>query len=216
MRKILFAFFLLLSATAVAQPAIKGGLETFIKENLVYPPYSLTNCLEGTVTIAFKLNKNGAVYNSAIKSGIGTDLDDEALRLIRRSTGKWVMPAQYDTTAVILVPVNFKLEGYNCGYRTKAEIQRVIAAYKANEGMTDAILNFYKNKAAGKYKKEEEARFVQLKKDLGYDEAYMQERIAEGKKKLKQKDQQGACEDFLFVKHMGYDLADKLLAQYCH
>lgn len=213
MRKVLIVFFLFVTSFAVAQPQIKGGLEAFIKANLIYPPYSLQNCLEGKVTIAFKLTSKGEVFHSAIQSGIGTDLDDEALRLIRRSTGKWIMPAGYDTTAVLVVPVNFKLEGYNCANKSKAEIQRAIAAYQASEGLTNAILNFYKNKGTGKYT--EEARFVQLKKELGYDEAYMEDRIDAGRKKLKQNDKQGACEDFLFVKHMGFDLADQLLTQYC-
>ena len=215
MKKVLIVFFLFVTSFAVAQPQIKGGLEAFIKANLIYPPYSLQNCLEGKVTIAFKLTNKGEVFHSAIQSGIGTDLDDEALRLIRRSSGKWIMPAGYDTTSVVVVPVNFKLEGYNCANKSKAEIQRAIAAYQASEGLTNAILNFYKNKETGKYKKEEEARFVQLKEELGYDKAYMEDRIAAGRKKLKQNDKQGACEDFLFVKHMGFDLADQLIAQYC-
>ncbi|MET3114690.1 TonB family protein [Pedobacter sp. CG_S7] len=215
MRKILLLFFLFATFSAVAQPAIKGGLETFIKVNLVYPAFSLRNCLEGNVTIAFQLNKDGEVYHSFIQSGIGTDLDDEALRLIRKSSGKWVIPADYDTTAVLIIPVNFKLESYNCVNKSKAEIQQAINAYQSSLGLTNAILNFYKNKEAGKYKKEEEQRFLQLKTELGYDKAYMEAKIKEGMKKLKEKDRQGACEDFLFVKHMGFDLADKLLQQYC-
>jgi TonB family protein len=215
MRKILVVFFLFITFSAVAQPEIKGGLESFIKANLIYPPYSLQNCLEGNVTIAFKLTKDGDVYNSKIQSGIGTDLDNEALRLIRRSTGKWIMPAGYDTSAVLIVPVNFKLEGYNCGNRTKADKQRAIAAYQASEGLTDAILNFYKNKKAGNYKKEEEKRFLQLKKELGYDKAFMEGKIKDGMRKIKQNDLQGACEDFLFVKNMGFDLADEYLEKYC-
>jgi len=215
MRKILVVFFLFVTFSAVAQPEMKGGLETFIKANLIYPAYSLRNCLEGNVTIAFQLNMEGKVYHSSIQSGIGTDLDDEALRLIRKSTGKWVVPADYDTTAVLIIPVNFKLEGYNCVNKSKAEIQQAINAYQSSLGLTNAILNFYKNKEAGKYNKQEEQRFLQLKTELGYDKSYMEEKIKEGLKKIKDKDKQGACEDFLFVKHMGFDLADQLLQQYC-
>lgn len=215
MKKILILFFLFITFSAMAQPQIKGGLEAYIKTNLVYPPYSLRNCLEGNVTIAFKLTKDGEVYQSSVQSGIGTDLDDEALRLIRRSTGKWIMPAGYDTSSVVIAPVNFKLEGSNCGNRTTADKRRAIAAYQASEGLTEAILNFYKNKEAGKFQKEEEARFLQLKKELGYDQAFMEKKIASGLKKIKQNDKQGACEDFYFVKHMGFDLADQHLKKYC-
>ena len=215
MRKILVLFFLFITFSSFAQPEIKGGLEAYIKANLIYPAYSLQNCLEGNVTIAFKLNKKGEVCQSKIQSGIGADLDDEALRLIRRSTGKWIIPEGYDTSAVLVVPVNFKLEGYNCDSKSKADKQKAIAAYQAGKGLTAAILNFYKNKEAGNYKKEEEPRFLQLKKELGYDQAFMERKIAEGMKKLEQNDRQGACEDFLFVKHMGFDLADQHLQKYC-
>lgn len=215
MRKLIILFFLFISVSVAAQPELKGGLETFIKANLIYPSYSLQNCIEGNVTIAFKLNKHGEVFSSSVKSGLGTDLDDEALRLIRRSTGKWRIPEGYDTTALLVVPVNFKLEGYSCGNKSKAEIQQAIAVYQANQALTNAILNFYKNRASGNGHQEEESRFLQLKNELGYDEAYMKNKIDEGIKKLKQKDKQGACEDFFFVKHMGFDLADKLLAEYC-
>ena len=215
MRKILVLFFLFSTFSAFAQPEIKGGLEAYIRANLVYPSYSLQNCLEGRVTIAFKLSKAGEVYQSKVQSGIGTDLDDEALRLIRRSTGKWQVPQGFDTATVLIAPVNFKLEGAPCANRTKADRQRAIAAYQASKGLTSAILNFYKNKEAGNFKKEEEPRFLQLKEELGYDKAFMEKKIEEGMKKLKQRDHQGACEDFLFVKHMGFDLADQQLQQYC-
>ncbi|RQO67760.1 energy transducer TonB [Pedobacter sp. KBW06] len=215
MGRILLALFLLVGFTVQAQPQLKGGLEAFVTANKVYPPYSLQNCIEGLVNIGFKLNKKGEVYYSVIRKGIGTDLDDEALRLIRLSSGKWEVPAGHDSTLVLIAPMVFNLSGYGCDLKTREDIQRAIANYKSSEGMTNAVLNFYKNKDSVKYKPEEEARILRLKAELGYDEAYLKERINDGQRKLKQKDQQGACEDFLFVKHMGSNLADELIAQYC-
>lgn len=215
MAKILFAFLVLCTFGLKAQPVIKGGLEAFLVANSVYPRYSLSNCIEGTVTISFKLNKSGEVYYSKISSGIGTDLDEEALRLIRLTSGKWTVPQQLDTTISLLAPVKFSLSGYNCGDKDPQEIKRAILAYKSNEGLTNSILNFYRNKEKGTYKPEEEGRFVALKSDLGYDEEYFKARIKDGLKKLKQKDKQGACEDFLFVKYMGSDLANEMLDKYC-
>lgn len=216
MGRILLILFLWSGLSIQAQPVLKGGLEPFVMANKVYPQYSLQNCIQGTVTIGFKLNKKGEVYYSAIRSGIGTDLDDEALRLIRMSSGKWAVPKGHDTTIVLLAPMRFELSGYDCNNKSQAQIQLAIANYKTNEGRTNAVLNFYKNKASGKYTPEEESRIMALKSELGYDEAYLKERIADGQRKLKQKDKQGACEDFQFVKNMGSDLADALLAQYCN
>lgn len=110
--------------------------------------------------------------------------------------------------------MKFSLSGYNCGNKTPQEIQRAILAYKSNEGLVNSIQNFYRNKEKGAANESEEPRFAALKKELGYDEEYFNSRIQDGLKKLKQKDQQGACEDFLFVKYMGSDLADALLEKH--
>jgi len=216
MSKILLTLFLLMGLNVVAQPSLKGGLESFVMNNKIYPRYSLQNCIDGTVTISFKLNKAGEVYFSKIQKGIGTDLDDEALRLIRLSSGKWTVPADHDTTVSVVVPINFKLSGDDCRNKSQKDIKQAIEIYKTNVGMTDAVLNFYRHKATGKFTAEEERRIEALKASLGYDEAYMQMRINDGLKKLKQKDRQGACEDFMFVKNMGYDLADEQIAKYCN
>lgn len=215
MSRILLLCLLLFGFSVQSQPIIKGGLERFVMENKVYPPYSLQNCIQGVVNIEFKLNHKGEVFYSAVRSGIGTDLDDEALRLIRMSTGKWEVPKTHDTAVVIIAPMVFELSGYGCEGKTRAEIQQAIAGYKASVGLQEVILNFYKNRDTKGYKAEDEARFARLKEELGYNEKYFQERIEDGKRKLKQKDSKAACEDFMFVKNMGSSLADALIAQYC-
>ena len=215
MKKLLILLLLFSGLCLRAQPVLKGGLESFINSNIIYPGYSYQNCVQGDISVSFKLNKRGEVYFSKVSKGPGVDLDKEALRLIRLSSGKWTVPQDYDTTYVIIAPVNFKLNSEDCNRVSQAEMNKAIAVYKANEGLTDAIQNFYKNKATGKYDESEEGRIINLKKELGYDDAYLRDKIEEGQKKLKQKDRQGACEDFLFVKYMGSTLADELLEKYC-
>lgn len=215
MKRIFTICLLFLGLYTKAQPVIKGGLENFISSNIIYPAYSYQNCIQAGISVSFKLNRSGEVYFSKVSSGPGIDLDDEALRLIRLSSGKWKVPDDYDTTYVLIAPVNFKLSSEDCNRVSQSEMNKAIAAYKANAGLTDAITNFYRNKAAGKYNEAEEPKILALKKELGYDDEYLLKRIKEGEKKLKQKDRQGACEDFLFVKYMGSTLADQLLEQYC-
>ncbi|MBB6502226.1 energy transducer TonB [Pedobacter cryoconitis] len=215
MKKILAAFLLFLVFSVKAQPVIKNGLETFIQENLVYPEFSLKHCIQGKVNISFKVNLLGEVYTSKVTNGPGIDLDQEALRLIRLSSGQWQVPPGYDTTYVLIAPVNFKVSGDDCNNVSITDVRKSIAAYQADNALTDVIINFYRNKAEGKYSEAEEARINAMKKELGYDDEYLQRRIEAGKKKLKQKDKQGACEDFLFVKNMGSSLADELLVIYC-
>jgi TonB family protein len=215
MKKILTIFLLFLCLCTKAQPVLKGGMENFINEHIIYPAYSYQNCVQGTIRISFKLNKLGEVYSSSVSSGPGIDLDQEALRLIRLSSGKWEVPEGYDTTYVIVAPVNFRLASEDCNRVSQQDMNRAIAVYKANQGLTDAITNFYRNKAQGKYNEAEEKKVIALKTELGYDDDYLNKKIEEGQKKLKQKDRQGACEDFLFVKYMGSALADDLLEKYC-
>lgn len=215
MTKVLIVFLVLLTAAGSAQPTMKDGLEAFVVSNNVYPQYSLQNCIQGTVVISFKLDKQGRVYYSKVSSGIGTDLDDEALRLIRLSSGKWSVPANHDTAIVLIAPMKFTLSGYNCADKNPQDIKKAIAVYRSSEALANSIQNFYKNKEKGDFKPSEETRFIALKKELGYDDDYLRERIADGLKKLKQNDKQGACEDFLFVKYMGSELADEVLGKYC-
>lgn len=213
MGKIFLLCFLLFGFSVQSQPRLKGGLDKFVMEKKVYPPYSLRNCIQGLVTIEFKLNYQGEVTYSAIRSGLGTDLDDEALRLIRLSSGKWELPKSHDTTTVLLAPMKFEL--YGCEGKTRTEINLAIANYVSNASLTEVIQNFYKNKDTSGYTPEDEARFARLKEELGYNDDYFKERIKDGKSKLKQKDVKSACEDFMFVKNMGSSMADELISQYC-
>jgi TonB family protein len=215
MNKIMTLLLLFCGFGLQAQPVLKGGLDVFVNEHIIYPAYSYQNCVQGTINISFKINSRGEVYSSKVSSGPGIDLDQEALRLIRMSSGKWKVPADYDTTYVLVAPVNFRLASEDCNRVSQQDMNKAIAAYKANQGLTDAITNFYRNKAQGKYNEAEEKQVTALKAELGYDDDFLNKKIEEGQKKLKQKDRQGACEDFLFVKYMGSTLADDLIAKYC-
>lgn len=215
MKKFLSFIFLFACLQTMAQPVLKGGLDNFIQSNLSYPAFSYQNCVQGTIRVSFKINRQGEVYSSRVTEGLGIDLDQEALRLIRLSSGKWKVESDYDTTYVLIAPVSFKLSSADCNLVSRQDMNKAIAVYKANEGLTNAIQNFYRNKASGNYDEAEEGRITALKKELGYDDDFLEKKIEEGRKKLKQRDKQGACEDFLFVKYMGSTMADELLKQYC-
>lgn len=220
----LFRFFLIiflqLAATcAVAQPEFKGGtrnLYSFIANNLIYPEYSRQNCLQGTVQISFKVDKQGRVYQSEVQSGYGTDLDVEALRLVRLTSKRWVVPAGHDTTTALVLPINFSLKEYKCEQRPKDEINAAIRAYKARRGLTDVVTNYYDKKAEGKHNAADEQRILELKTQLGFDEKFIGRLLKQAQSKLKQGDKQGACEDLIFVRSLGSDKADTLLSRNCN
>ena len=212
----LAAFLILFSLSVKAQqPELKGGLTAFVKNNTIYPSYSKSNCLQGIINVGFKLNTKGEVYYSLVTSGLGTDLDDEALRLIRLSSRKWTVPKTHDTTSLLVVPINFTLNGYDCDRVSKADIAFAIKVYKNEEELTKVVTNYYQNKEKGTAKLEDEARILLIKNQLGIDDEYLGERIDAGLKKIKQGDKQGACEDFNFVKYMGSDKANDWLTKYC-
>lgn len=207
----------LFSLTA-EDPEFKGGkraLFSFLANNQIYPAYSKDNCIQGTIAVSFKLNRAGKVYDSEVKEGFGVDLDQEALRLVRLTSGKWKVPASHDTSVALVLPVNFSLREFDCERLPQEEVKKAIAAYKSRLSLTEAITNYYENKAAGKPDAEEEITIIQLKGQLGYDEKYIDRTLKAAVRKLKQGDEESACEDFKFIKNLGSSKADKLIRQNC-
>lgn len=207
---------MLLCVNLLAQPKFsdkKQDFQDFLSKNTIYPDFSKSNCIQGTVYISFKLDQKGKVNAAKVSRSVFSELDEEALRLIKLSSGKWELPNGFDTTSAVVIPVSFKLSGYNCETKSTAEIQLAIRNYQAEERLISTIANFYKNKDLAK--PGQEAQILSLKKQLGIDDEYLQNRIEHGLAKIKQGDTEGACADFLFVKHMGSQLADSYLNQYC-
>jgi hypothetical protein len=68
------------------------SIKPFIEKNLRYPPSAEEDGVQGIVTISFIVDVNGLIYDIKLdeKSGMKDGrLVDEALRLIKKSTGKW-------------------------------------------------------------------------------------------------------------------------------
>lgn len=217
MKAILAISIFLYSIAAIGQPQFKGGsygFADFLKKNTIYPSFSKDNCIQGTTEISFKLDAKGKVYFSKVTKRIGTDLDEEALRLVRMTNGKWQIPTDYDTNTFITVPVKFTLQGYNCEQKSKQEISQAINQYQVELSQINSIINFYKN--YDQAKPGQEKQIIQLKKQLGIDDDYLKDKIETALKKIKQGDKQGACEDFSFVKNMGSTMADGYLKEYCN
>ena len=216
---LLFLIALQFSALFVwAQPEFKGGpknLNSFIANNLIYPEYAKQNCLQGTIYISFKLNKQGRIFDSAVHKGFGIDLDEESLRVVRLTRGKWIIPTTHDTTSMIILPVNFSLKEFECENRSKDDINGAISAYKARQNLTNAVHNFYDKKAKGEYNQAEEEYILTLKKQLGYDEKYIGRLLKQAHRKFKQGDAESACDDYQTIRKLGSDMADEWIAKNC-
>lgn len=214
-----FIFSLLIHLTSLTvddQPVFKGkNLSTFIYNVMIYPEYSRDNCLQGTVNISFKLNKQGRIYQSEVLKGFGTDLDYEALRVVRLTSGKWTVPSNYDTLVSMVLPVNFTLRDFKCEERSKDEINAAINAYQARRGMSEVIFNYYDKKVAGVADEAGEMRIEALKYQLGYDEKFIDRLLKQAQRKLKQEDFEGACEDFHIIRRLGSDKSASFIEQNC-
>jgi len=200
------------------QPVFKGGqknLYSFIVNNMIYPDYARQNCLQGTINVRFKLTRKGRVFDSEVQNGFGIDLDQEALRLVRLSSGKWIVPASHDPTIALVLPVNFSLKDYNCEKRTKDELNAALLAYHSRQALTKAIYNFYEKRDQNIVDQNDELKIMALKAQLGYDEKYIDRLFRQAQRKLKQGDKESACDDFRTIHYLGSDKADKLNAENC-
>lgn len=100
---------------ADVMPEFKGGIEslnTFIKQNLVYPNWERENNIQGKVVVNFVVDKNGKIKDGKILSTVqgAKNFDKEVLRLIN-SMPNWI-PGQQDGKKVDVqfnLPIDFKL-----------------------------------------------------------------------------------------------------------
>ncbi len=67
----------------------KEAMEKFIKENFKYPENALKYKDEGTVFIQIVVEKDGKISDAKIMQGVISDLDKEALRVVK-SFPKWI------------------------------------------------------------------------------------------------------------------------------
>jgi TonB family protein len=203
--------------TANAQVTFKGGqvaLYTFLSQKIVYPEYSRQNCISGTIKVTFGLDKSGNVINAKVSEGLGIDLDDEALRVIKLTSGKWIMPAKYSPVNII-VPIRFEADQTICGIYNPINTTQAITAYKNRQLLEDEVTNYYKAKYQGKADTTHEAEIISLKKLLGFDDKFISDMLEQANEKFQQGDTNGACRDWIFIKNIGSNQADQMLSKYC-
>lgn len=201
----------------VDKPSFKGGekeLKSFLEQQMVYPDFSKNNCIEATVFISFKLDENGNVYNAKVEQGTGIDLDHEAIRLVKLTSGKWNIPI--DNNVSLTIPINFSLKDFGCEKRSEADRKNAIAYYFIREGLENTVFNYYKNKALGEADELDEPRIEQLKMELGFDDEFIADKLDKAIKMIKQDNIEGACKLLTLVKNLGSNKADDLIAKNCN
>lgn len=215
---LLFTGIVFFSLTGYAQqPVFKGGqntLNNFLTQHIVYPEFARKNCIEATIQVSFRVNKDGNISDVKAYRGLGIDLDDEAVRVVKMTTGKWTLPAGLEAANLVL-PIRFAPDYSRCTSATRMSVDEAIAAYKARQALEDAVTNYYENKYLGKVDTSKEAYIISLKKQLGFDDDLIDDVLKQAADKLKQGDRDGACTDWKFIRNIGSSKADKFIAQYC-
>jgi periplasmic protein TonB len=87
-------------------------LYTFISRNIKYPKEAKKIGIEGTVHIQFFIEKDGTLSNEKIRRSVSNDIDQEALRVIRKVPALW-QPALTDgepSRGYGILPISFKLD----------------------------------------------------------------------------------------------------------
>ena len=100
---------------AVEQPAeFKGGMGALMKwlgNNIRYPEAAQQNGVQGRVVVKFVVEKDGSVSQPTILKGVDKDLDQEAIRVVKRMP-KW-QPGKnigQPVRSYFQLPVTFKLQ----------------------------------------------------------------------------------------------------------
>ncbi|MBD5419547.1 MAG: energy transducer TonB [Bacteroides sp.] len=100
---------------AVEQPAeFPGGAAAMMKwlsNNIRYPESAQQNGISGRVVVKFVVEKDGSIGSPSIVKGVDRDLDQEALRVVKRMP-KW-QPGKNNGQAVrsyFNLPVTFRLQ----------------------------------------------------------------------------------------------------------
>ncbi len=65
------------------------GLEAFLAASINYPQQAKEKGIKGSVYVSFTVDKKGKVTDVKVLRGIGGGCDEEALRVIKLTSGKW-------------------------------------------------------------------------------------------------------------------------------
>ena len=89
-----------------------GDFQAFISSRMKYPEDARELGQQGRVNVSFLVDTAGRVrFASVINKGSFHSLEEEALRLIKLSSGMWI-PAMVNgkpVTTRVMIPVHFKL-----------------------------------------------------------------------------------------------------------
>ena len=97
------------------QPEFAGGmagLGNFLAQNLRYPASAQKMGFQGKVFISFVVCTDGTLCDYAVLKGVHPDVDEEALRVVKKMSGRWTPGVQRGQKVRVKynLPINFTLQ----------------------------------------------------------------------------------------------------------
>ena len=99
----------------IIQPEFHGGTSAFyqfLAQNIRYPSDASRKGISGKVLLSFTVCEDGSLCDYNVEKGIAKDIDEEALRVVKKMSGKWE-PGEMRGQKVRVkynLPVNFQLQ----------------------------------------------------------------------------------------------------------
>ncbi len=90
-------------------PVIIGGLGS-LAQRIKYPAVAKNAGLQGRVIVQFIVTKQGGVEDPVVVKGVGGELDEEALRVVRGTKFTPGMQSGSPVSVRMSIPINFKLD----------------------------------------------------------------------------------------------------------
>ena len=101
-------------------PGGMSGLMEYLRDNLKYPVKAKEKKIEGRVTAAFVVSRDGSIRDVQIVRGVDPDLDAEAIRVIK-SMPNWKPGKQRGKNVAVkyTLPINFRYPQAKDSLQTK-------------------------------------------------------------------------------------------------
>ncbi len=80
-------------------PQFKGSLYQFLASNIKFPEEAMRKSITGKVYTTFIIRKDSSIDSLKILSPVHPSLDAEALRVVKKTNGKWI-PGEIDKKKV--------------------------------------------------------------------------------------------------------------------
>lgn len=98
----------------------------YLSSTTIYPLWPKEECIGGVVYISFVITSDNLLDSIHVKRSVGFGLDEEAIRVIKLTNGKWTS-AKVGGKPIgsnVLVPIKFNMKGCKAPSEKKLEMLR--------------------------------------------------------------------------------------------